>query len=361
MMKMAGLVAGLTALIMGFTPFAPVPPAAPTAPIPDYTAIRVPRTTVQPMVTITQTPTPINVGQDQHSAFPGMALRPDGTLWLTWRRGSNHASARDGQIWGAISYDGGVNFQHAKLLRADGDDRDPSVSVIDGVEFMTWFTGSATNAAQGATGMREWGQARRIDPGLPWAAISAPMVKLPNGLIGAVFYAKKPGESIPTAFAAWSWDGGWSWDSNRIANSIGAGVAHTEPYAVVDDTWVHVFYRDGDSAIAMRSSSQSMVSGWNEPRRILTDATGRPTVARTSSGALVMVYRQASTGAARIAYSTDRGATWWDGGVLLASKGGLGMTYATMTASGGDVVGVMGMEEGAGGVASKLYRFRLAL
>jgi hypothetical protein len=185
-------------------------------------------------------------------------------------------------------------------------------------------------------------------------------VRLPNGQIGGVFYGRQPGESVDTVFMAWSNDGG-PWTSNRIANAIGAGTPYSEPWAVVDGAWTHVFFRDGANGIAMRSSSNSGATGsWNEPHRILNDATGRPATVRTVAGTLVMVYRQASTGAAQIAFSVDHGATWQDGGLLLSSAGGIGMTYAAMFELAGEpgvIRGVVGRENANG--TSQLYGFSL--
>jgi len=316
--------------------------------------------TVRPMtITLGGTPQALNVGQQQHSGFPGMAKLPDGSVRLVWRQGTDHYVNRDGVIMGAISYDSGRSFTNTHVLQVGGDRRDPSVSVIYGAEWLTWFTGTNTAPAQGAWAMREWGGPARFDGGLPYAATAAPLVQLPNGQLGGAFYGRKAGENIDTAFMAWSSDG-VSWSTNRIANSIGAGVAHNEPWLVVDGSLTHFFYRFGGTGIAMRTSSNSGLGpSWDAPRQILWDATGRPSTFRTNAGTLVMVYREASTGAARMAYSTDHAATWKDGGVILPSVGGIGMTYATFVEpEPGKIRGVVG-REGPDGMTSQLYGFDL--
>lgn len=381
-MKIAALSLALTAAIMVAVPFtpiaatqpqAPAPPAvettAPTITLPTgpFTPIRVPRTiTVPDMVTITQAPTPLNVGQNRHSAFPGLAKLPNGDLRLVWREGADHANTRDGMIMRATSRDGGATYQDALALRAGADYRDPSVTVINGAEYLTWFTGTNAAPAQGAWAMREWGSAVRFDGGLPYAATAAPLVKLPNGQIGGAFYGRKAGENVDTAFMAWSADGGGTWSTNRIANSIGAGIAHSEPWLVVDGTLTHFFYRNGSSGLAARTSTNSGLplpngagTGWDAaPRQVLSNATGRPSTVLAADGTLIMVYREASTGAARVAYSADHAQTFTVGPVLKASLGGIGMTYAAMYATGSDIYGVLGMEDN-GGSTSKLYGFRL--
>lgn len=360
-MKISALVSAVSAFVVTMAPFVPVPPP-PVVPSAPYVVITVPRTTVPGMVTITQAPTPLNVGQWGHSAFPGMARTFDGSLRLVFREGSDHAAARDGRIVIASSYDDGMSWVNPQTIRVNPDYRDPSISVINGIEYLTWFGATATNNALGAGVMRYMNvESRRIDPVThTMGAISAPVVKLPNGQLGAAFYGRKPGEGVDTSFMAWSSDSGWTWTTNRIVNAIGAGIPYNEPYLVVDGATTHFFYRDGWDGIGLRSSWNSGVTGtWNSPRRILSDATGRPSAVRAADGTLVIVYRQASTGAARIAYSTDQAQTWQDGGVLLASKGGLGMTYAAMVVDGSDLFGVVSMEEGNGAV-SRLYGFRLA-
>lgn len=380
-MKIIALAFALAAAIMLAVPFTPIAATEPQVPAPTTVAPKItlpvgPFTAVHarlaqgvvvtvPKVTIIQAPAPLNVGQNRHSAFPGLTKLSNGDLRLVWREGTDHANTRDGVIMRATSRDGGASYSDVLALRAGADYRDPSVSVIDNAEYMTWFTGTNAAPAQGAWAMREWGSAVRFDGGLPYAATAAPLVRLPNGQLGGAFYGRKPGESIDTAFMAWSADGGSTWTTNRIANSIGAGVANNEPYLVVDGALTHFFYRFGSSGLAARTSVNSGLplpngggTGWDTPRQVLSNATGRPSTVLAADGTLIMVYREASTGAARIAYSTDHAQTFTVGPVLKASLGGLGMTYAAMYSTGADVYGVLGMED-SGGAASKLYRFRL--
>lgn len=314
-------------------------------------------------VQITQPPANLNVGQAEHSAFPGLTRLPDGPLHLVWRQGKDHKASRDGDIMSALSTDDGASYGDVRVLRTGGDYRDPSVSMVDGTEQMTWFTGSTASPALGAFTMHPWGPTARIN-GLPYAAMCAPLVELPDGRTGAAIYGRQSGETVDTVFMGWSVDGGLHWTTNRIINMIGAGVHTNEPWLVVDGGLTHLFYRWGSNdGIGIRTSTDSGVTGsWDAPRKILNNATGRPSVAQAPDGTLVMVYREKSTGAARIAYSADHAATWQDGGVLAASKGGIGMTYAAMapTDDGTGLVGVLGMEQVNGTTGSKLYGFRLA-
>jgi hypothetical protein len=311
-----------------------------------------------PVVTLTE-PQPIGVGA-QHSAFPSMAATAGG-LELVWRQGSDHYASRDGRIMHAVSRDLGVSWGEVSTVRSGGDYRDPSLSA-DGTH-LTWFTGSTSSPALGAfTQTAGWAPTAKISGTLPYAAMTAPAIRLPNGELGAVFYGRQAGETIDTSWMAWSKDEGLHWTTNRITNLIGSGVATNEPYAVVDGSTVHVFYRCGPSAIGMRSTTASGHGGWDTPRKILANATGRPTVIVTEGGTLLMVYRHLPTKAAWISYSQDHGQTWLDGGELMAPPAGSpnGMTYASMVESApGEVLVVFGME--ATSTSSTLYSARLSL
>lgn len=294
---------------------------------------------------------PLNVGQDQHSAFPGLAQMPNGDLHLVWRQGSDHYLARDGSLQRAVSTDGGVTYHDVLTLRSGADFRDPSASVIDGAAYLTMFTGTAAVSAQGAYVVREWGLYSRIDT-LPYAAITAPVVELPDGRLGAAFYGRKAGEVVDTAWMGWSADQGRTWTTNRIMNT---GASHAEPWLTVDGSTIHMFARSGPGAITMRSSPDSGVT-WGPVRQVTTNCTGRPTALATAAGTLVLVCRLLPTLDAVVVYSRDHGATWQSGGVILPAPAGSphGMTYAVMAETApGTVYVVVGMEQSI--ESSRLY------
>jgi hypothetical protein len=295
---------------------------------------------------------PLTVGTWGHSAFPGMARLHDGSLRLVFREGSAHVS-QDGRIIMAESHDDGASWENPQVIREGGDWRDPFISNPDGAERLTWFNASPSNPALGASIVKVWGWDRRIDPALPNAAISAPIVRLPDGRLATAFYGRQSGEALYSAWWAWSTDGGWTWSSNRIANLLGAGVATPEPYLVVNGNLIHVMFRWGVAdGIGMRTS-MDMGKTWDSQRKILNQASGRPTTIATSTGMLLMVYRQLPSQSAAMAYSVDNGATWVSGGVVLAAPTGSpnGMTYATMVTSQDDpqkIRIVCGMEQADG-------------
>jgi hypothetical protein len=313
----------------------------------------------QPMITFTP-PELLGIGA-QHSAFPGM-VREDGLIRLVWRQGTDHYLKRDGNIMLSFSEDDGVTWTPADVIRIGGDHRDPSISTANGRTWLTWFAGSTANPAVGGFSQRDqWGPTVRVD-NLPYAAMTAPIVQLPNGELGAAYYGRQAGETDDTCWMAWSRDGK-TWTRNRITNMLGAHVDTNEPYLVVDGDLTHMFYRWGNQdGIGLRTSTGSGHTGWGTPRKILSQASGRPTVFATSSGLLVMVYRKLPGKGAWIAYSSDHGVTWVDGGELLAAPVGSpnGMTYATMAeTSPGELLVVFGMEATA--TSSSLYSARLTI
>lgn len=295
------------------------------------------------------TPVPLAVGTS-HSAFPGLARIDDTTLMLVWRQGTDHSSTRDGQIRRAYSHDNGLTYGESTHLQiSPPDKRDPSFSKARGAYHLTWFTGTTTNPGAGAFDQREWGPSVRIDPGLPVAAITSPVVELPDGRLGTVFYGRQVGDPVDTSFMAWTQDHGLHWTTNRILNGIGWSHAYNEPYLVRDGSDIHVFFRSGSTAIGMRTSTDSgKPNSWGAVHDILTNATGRPSTFLTDEGVLVMVYRKLPTRAVAVAISADHGVTWQDGPVLMEPPAGSpnGMTYAAMVQlSPGVVHAVFGMEK----------------
>lgn len=139
------------------------------------------------------------------------------------------------------------------LVQVDGgpDLRDPHLSTIGGDVWLTYFvrdtngTPTGARAARSTDGGATFGPSVRVDPNLPYAAISSPVVKV-DGKLMTAFYARETGENVDTAWAAWSTDNGQNWESNRIANGIGANYTYTEPWVVTDGTTAVYLFRDGD-------------------------------------------------------------------------------------------------------------------
>lgn len=319
-------------------------------------AVQVARPVAGIAITAAVRPVPTS---SRHSAFPSIAQAPDGSLTMVSRGGFDHAASKDGRVMlatGTFKVGVGIIWSgESTLLTAAGVDyRDPSISYVDGHEYLTFFTASTNSGAEGAYVVRDRDVAHpiRIDA-LPYAAISAPIVRLPNGVLGAAFYGHKSGESIDTAWMGFSSDLGQSWTTNRILND---GSPHAEPVLLVRNGVVHLLARGGADTIVMRSSTNSGASGsWDTPHVIVGACTGRPSATVTAAGTMVMVCRGILPSPnAQVAYSVDpTGAKWWWGPLVLAAPAGsFGMTYAAMYEVLPGVIHVVaGMEQADGSSA----------
>lgn len=295
----------------------------------------------------------------EHSAFPTVTRLSDGRLLAMWRHGSAHISD-DGEILRSYGDPTGRDWTEPEHVAVDngGDARDPhlgpsGVAAVNGDVFLTYFVsvaGKPTGArvARSTDGGQTFEPSVRIDPGYPYAAISSPVVRSPNGKLWTGFYGRQNGETVDSAYAASSTDNGKTWYTIRIA--IGAaGNPYQEPFAVVNGTTVVFIFRDGPSALASRSVPESG-SGWSPVRNdVLTNATGNSATFRGSDGRLWTIYRQPTTKAAMLASSGDNGATWRVERELMPKPAGatssVGMTYAhPIELANGYAFCIMGME-----------------
>jgi hypothetical protein len=299
-------------------------------------------------------PLPIASATNQHNAFPALCMeRPQdgGILRLVWRLGSDHWPSRDGRIMSAVSYNKGQSWDYVSKLRESPDYRDPGMAYIGGDNYLTWFGANSQTNMMGAGMMRNWGDPVRIDTCAGGAAITAPIVKLPDGRLGAAFYGRKAGETLDTAWMAWSSDKGATWTTNRIVNMIAQGISTPEPYLVVDGGFTYMFFRWGQNdGIGLIGSADSGRTWPNNatPVKILNNASGRPTAIVTSTGRWVMIYREPSTKNAVLVHSLMPSSGWSAPQAILEAESGaqpVGMTYASMVEiSPGVLYVVCGME-----------------
>ncbi|HZA71486.1 MAG TPA: exo-alpha-sialidase [Propionibacteriaceae bacterium] len=337
-----------------------------TAPVPASTQ---PATTVS----IMSVPVPgVFQGVDfgtGHNGFPTVTELPDGRLRMMWRHGSGHASA-DGEILTSVGDPSGADWSEPERVIVDNgaDIRDPhlgpsGLSTIDGEVFLTYFVTvngvpSGARVARSADGGETFGPSVRIDPGFPWAAISSPVIKV-NGKLWTAFYAKPPGESIESAYAAWSVNGGQSWSTVRIAIGM-SGNPFQEPWAVAGANNSVVFVMRDGSWRSLATRSIDAAGAWAPlTRNVIANATGNSASVRASNGRIYLVYRDTVSRAAKLASSEDNGVTWTVERVLMvkpagAAVGSVGMTYAHPIELGqGYLFCPVGMERGDGD--SRLY------
>jgi len=319
---------------------------------------------------------PMPLGDD-YSAFPTVVEIPAG-LRAVWWQGNDHLSYGTSRLFTTTSSDSGASWTAPEFLRWSIGVRDPNVSrQADDRHWLTYFTGFQSLPALGAyarlsrDGGATWGTPRRVDPRLPYAAVSAPIrAEGPGGrdTLWLPFYGRERDdatgdlEEFDSAYIARSVDGGANWTSTRIADGAADERSYAEPWLVLDENQpgrMLVFHRHGAwQSIGLTESTDGGQS-WSAPRELFP-GTGRPTALATSTGQLVVVYRDATTRDAVYAVSTDDGATWNAGQLLMENHNStqLGMVYAAMVETApGEVYTLVSMEDN--GVNARLWHGHL--
>jgi hypothetical protein len=286
---------------------------------------------------------PLVLVSGQHQAFPGVTRDPDGTLWAVWRSGSDHYAARDGVIKASTSADQGRTWTPATTIvgPASGVDyRDPSITASrdGGRLWLTYFKGTSTLNAAGvfvrssSDGGASWGAETRVD-GLAYAAVTAPVVELPDGTLKLPYYGKaNTGLARDSVWIATSSDGGASWTNAILFNGVSDGHDYQEPVIAADpasDSALVLMCRWGNAYAIAASWSYDNGHSWDGIATVF-GGSGRPTPLFLDD-ALVVLYREIPTRASTARVSRDGGQTW-AGAVRLAWPGGAG-ALSTYTAA----------------------------
>jgi len=291
-----------------------------------------------------------------YSAFPSVCQFGGGGLRLVWRQGTDHAAARDGVIRTSTSADNGRTWTAATTAVTDPTDlRDPCVSTASGTTWLTYFKGTALNAAAGCflristdDGVT-WGAEIRIDPSQPYAAICAPVVPVGANVLTA-YYGKNPGDTFDSCWLTTSTDGG-TWTRQLVANGPAAGRDYQEPWLVTRGTNVWMFHRYGNtSAIGLCVSADSGVT-WSAPTQLFDDTTGRPSAVWLASNTMALVARRISDKQAVLRARTGGAAqTAWLPArptMVQPASGPIGMTYAHPLEIPGGIICPLGIETSA--------------
>lgn len=313
-----------------------------------------------------QVPLPAPAAFRGHAAFPSLVSGPRGSVTLAYRNAVDHVDGLDGALVlgnGVDHSGGGAPMQYGNFRTvhqnptawgtAAGDYRDPSVSRIGNDLWLSWCVGPTQIGALGAFVQQGDRAPVRIDPGLAWASMCAPVVELPNGRVAAVFYGRQYGETRVSTWFATADPGSDLWWSERIIDGPTFGQDFPEPYLLVRPSGqLVVMHRYGTWSHIGITTSDDNGDSWSTPRIAVPTATGRPTTFGTSTGQLLMIYRHPTSRSALLTVSDDDGQTWSAPVVLFASEGGpLGMTYAAMAEVRPRVVHVVIASERPGGVS----------
>jgi hypothetical protein len=252
-----------------------------------------------------------------HNAFPGAARFPNGILVMCWRGAPSHVGGTGGVVYAARSADKGRTWTHMGMIHSVPglDVRDPSFTVsADGsslwLSYFTYETPASPNLAawlvRSTDGGSTWDLPRRITPAE--AAIAAPVVQTQAGTLLAPLYG--PVNGLDSVRVARSTDLGETWHISMIAaHGQLDGRDYQEPWITDTPSGLVMLFRWGNTEAIARSVSTDDGLTWSTPTRLF-DGSGRPSAARTSTGALVCVYRELGTRNAVVRSSRDDGVTW---------------------------------------------------
>lgn len=294
------------------------------------------------------------IGVDSaYAAFPSVCRFDSGQLRLVWRQGSDHVTARDGNIHTSTSTDNGLTWTAATIAVDDTVDlRDPCIATAGGTTFLTYFKGTASLAAAGCFLRKStndgvsWGTEIRID-NLPYAAMCAPVIQVGANLLTA-FYARNTGDTLDSCWLATSSDNGDTWSRQLVANGPAAGRHYQEPWLVAKGAEVWMFFRYGTAQSIGASVSTDSGVTWSAPTELFGDAIGRPAAVWLSTGTKAVVARRISDKQAVVrSHNGGTSQTAWLPArptMIQPASGPIGMQYAHPLEIPGGVICPVGIE-----------------
>lgn len=292
-----------------------------------------------------------------YSAFPSICQFVDRSLRLVWRQGVAHTGL-DGLIKTSTSTDNGRTWSASSTVLGTGattDYRDPVITTFLGVTHLTYFKAISGLTAAGAFYRQStdngatWGTERRIDPSQPYAAISGPVVRLPNGDLITSYYGKNAGNTFDSSWSAKSTDNGVSWTRTLMADGQTAGRDYQEPWIIsTGGTTLYCFYRYANSLGVGLSISTDSGATWSSPVQLFGNATGRPSAAWLPTNTMVIAPRYLDNKQAFLrARKGGSGSTAWSAPMpvgLPVASGPLGMVYAHPLPILGGTICALGVE-----------------
>lgn len=302
----------------------------------------------------------------RYSAFPCITELADGRLFMVWFEGTDHVTSRDGIVRGSYSSDNGLTWSTATtvLSMASTDLRDPTVSTNadKSVVYLTYFKGTNAVPANGffirsgdANGTN-FGAETRIEA-QPYAAGCSPVVLMANGNLLATWYGKAVGtDAYDSVWIATSSNGGTVWSApTKIVDGVAAGMDMQEPWATVSGNNVIITHRRGNAANIGRIASSNNGVTWGTSVTLFA-GTGRPATIVTSSGMMIVSYRDPSVQFAAqhglIRYSQDLGITWSGARMLEPAASGFWVYTAMYETIRNQILAVSAVEES--GTSAKL-------
>lgn len=256
-----------------------------------------------------------------------MALLPDGDLFVTYRKATHHnppPASDPGTIVAKRRIDGVWSSEYTLWTPSEGyEARDVSCTTLsDGrvaLAFTTYEIGMGSglgwesfimySSDDGAT----FGSPYQLVSQIAKPAATAPPIELANGdLLIAVYGWLTAGDTDWSIKVLKSTDDGATFaDLALVADGPANTRDYVEPNLVLrDDGSILCMIRQDDNSQIARSVSFDSGATWTAPPAVLFPGTGRPAVIQTSSGALVMCYRDGTTGYAQYRTSWNGGISW---------------------------------------------------
>jgi len=284
-----------------------------------------------------------------YRAWPGLARMSDGRLITTYRRGTDHATTTDGNLYCRISPDGGATWGAEQLIYDDAslDIRDSGITCLASgkliVSTFTW-NGSTTYAVKVITSSDNggtWSAPVTVSTTFTAkAATTAAVLELtPGGTLLLPIYGQNTGDTQDTAAIVTSTDGGATWGNQKTIASAPSTIMYSETQVVrTQRGYLLALIRSDTSTSILRSISIDSGATWSAPTTAFGSATGRPGMIVTPAGVILCVFRPtAAPGTCDYRTSADDGITWtvpdagYPGAGHLDNQGTT-MEYAAMVA-----------------------------
>ena len=254
-----------------------------------------------------------------HNAFPSIALLPDSSLFLVYRKGRSHRGTR-GHIVARQSRDRGTSWGEERVLfeHPDFDLRDPSLTSLSNGEMgLSFFRYNVTTSAP--TGVRyssssDGGQTWRPDVAVLEGpvATSSPVVEQDDGLFLLPVYEFAE-TGTPVVSLVSSPDRGQTWVRRSVVvRDEGEGQVYTEaaPSLLGGERLMLLVREEVHKDLHAVYSDDGGVS-WTLPQLAIRDGWGGPSLLTLSDGRLLASFRATSAGyPIGVALGTSDGQRW---------------------------------------------------
>lgn len=263
------------------------------------------------------------IGEGGYNAFPGLALCPDGSLVVAWRKGGTHVDK--GAMYQSRSLDLGRTWTTPVIIVSDPvlDVRDVMLSTLrDGRIAMFYFVYNGTHPTGSyvrfsTDNAYTWGAAITVTFTTTYMqAATGPVLELPNGDLLVSAYTANSANTITEIKVKRSVDGGTTWgDEVTAASSATGALQFYEPVmGILPNGGLMMLIRTGNNGVAETRKSTSADNGitWTTPVVTLPASSGRPGWIALKSGGVVFSYRRTAGSDWKHEFITswDNAATW---------------------------------------------------